>query len=173
MGNQLVSIDVLRQISSSSSKLYHGLVSSDLNPRDHQNYTSYVRISRDEIFQPLENIDNSNATMIYIKLLSSIIDAYIDKSTSLLDRACHAWTSVFLFRLWLLWIDKMGKKKLDNLFVALTRHATGYDHLPKKQHSTIFSNATSDPFNRTERTLFNLLTTFGDRRSIIRRSTLY
>jgi hypothetical protein len=66
MGNQFVSIDVLRQILSSSSKLFHGLVSSDLNPRDHQNFASCFRMSRDEIFQALDHIHNSNATTIYI-----------------------------------------------------------------------------------------------------------
>ena len=102
MGNQYVSIDILRRIASLSSKLFHGLVSSDLNPRDHQNYVSCMRISRDEIFIALENINKGNATIIYIKLLRSIIDAYIEKSTTLLDRIFHAWTSFFIARLWLL-----------------------------------------------------------------------
>lgn len=131
MGNQSVSINILRQIASSSSKLFHGMVSSDLNPRDHQNYGSCVRISRDEIFRALENIDKANATMIYIKLLRSIIDAYIETSTSLLDRVFHAWTSVFISRLWLLWIEKMGKRQLDNLFIKLTKDSNEYDNLPK------------------------------------------
>ena len=64
MGNQLVSIDVLRRVLSSSSKLLHGLVSSDLNRRDHQNYSSCWRISRDEIFRGLQTIEDSNATAI-------------------------------------------------------------------------------------------------------------
>jgi hypothetical protein len=132
MGNQFVSIDILRQILSSSSKLFHGLVSSDLNPRDHQNFASCYRMSRDEIFQALEHIHNSNATIIYIKLLRSVIDAYIEKSTSLLDRVFHAWTSVFLSRFWLLWIEKMGKKKLDNLLVKLTKNSNECYHSPKR-----------------------------------------
>jgi len=122
MGNQFVSIDILRQMLS-SSKLFHGLVSSDLNPQDHQNYASCFRMTRDEIFQVLEHIDNSTATIIYIKLLRSVIDAYIEKSTSLLDRVFHAWTSVFLSRFWLLWIEKMGKKKLDDLFMKLMKNS--------------------------------------------------
>ena len=32
----------------------------------------------------------------------------------------------------------MGKKKLDNLFVALTRHSTGYDHLLKNSAQQYF-----------------------------------
>ena len=121
MGDQLVSLDVLRRILRSSSKLFHGLVSSDLNPKDHQNYSSCVRISRDEIFEVLDTIEDSNATAIYIRLLRSIIDGYINKSTPLLDRVFHAWTSVFLSRLWLVWIDKFGKKKLDQFLVETTK----------------------------------------------------
>ena len=128
MGDQLVSLDILRQILTSSSKLFHGLVSSDLNPKDHQNYASCVRISRDEIFEVLDTIDGSNATAIYIRLLRSIIDAYIDRSTSLLDRVFHAWTSVFLSRLWLVWMDKFGKKKLDELLIESTRD---WDYPPR------------------------------------------
>ena len=122
MGKQRVSIDILHQVLSSSSKLFHGLVSSNLNPKDHQNYTSCWRISRDEVFEALQTISQSDATSIYIRILRSIIDAYIEKSTSLLDRVFHAWVSVFLSRLWLAWIDKMGKSKLDQLLSCLTKN---------------------------------------------------
>lgn len=82
IGNQVVSINVLREILLSSSKWFHDLVFSDLNPEDHQNYASCVRVSCDEIVQTLDNIDNVVATKIYIKLLRSIIAAYIEKSIS-------------------------------------------------------------------------------------------
>ena len=131
MGNQLVSIDVLRRVLSSSSKLLHGLVSSDLNPRDHQNYSSCWKISRDEIFQVLETIEDSNATAIYIKILRSVIDAYIEKSTCLLDRIFHAWISVFLSRLWMIWTHKMGKTRLDSLLIELTQHDDDSRNLSK------------------------------------------
>ena len=74
----------------------------------------------------------SNATMIYIRLLCSVIDAYIDKSTSVLNRVFHAWTSVFSPRIRLLWIDTMGKEKLDNLFVKLSKYSDQYNDLPKR-----------------------------------------
>ena len=56
MGKQGMSIDTLHHVLSSSSKFFHGLVSSDLNQKDHQNYTSRRRISRDEVFQALQPI---------------------------------------------------------------------------------------------------------------------
>lgn len=133
MGNQIVSVDYLKAILSSSSKLFHGLVYSDLNPRDHQNYSSCWRISRDEIIEALKNVNNATATLVYIKLLRCIIDAYIEKSNSLLDRIFYAWTSVFLSRLWRLWIDVMGKRKLDNLAMVLTENFEDRPQLPKKE----------------------------------------
>ena len=134
MGNQRVSINALRQILLSSSKLFHGLVSSDLNPRDHQNYASCWRISRDEVIHALGTFENAKATFVYVKLLRSVIDAYMEKSTSLLDRVFHAWTGVFISRLWLVWIDKMGKNKLDKLLANLTENSEEYD-LPIKRTS--------------------------------------
>jgi hypothetical protein len=131
MGNQRVSIDVLQRVLSSSSKLLHGLVSSDLNPRDHQNYSSCWRISRDEIFQVLEPIEDSTATTIYIRILRSVIDAYIEKSTGLLDRIFQAWISVFLSRLWTVWIHRMGKPRLDRLLIHLKERGDEFRNLSK------------------------------------------
>ena len=126
MGNHVVSInDIKKVLLSSSSKLFHGLVSSDLNPRDHQNYASCWRISRDEVIQTLEGFESSKATLIYIKLLRAVIDAYIEKSTGLMDRIFHAWTAVFISRLWLVWIDTLGKRKLDALLLAFIEQDDG------------------------------------------------
>lgn len=138
MGDQRISMDLLHQIVSTSSKLFHGLVFSDLNPRDHQNYASCFRICRDEIFQALEGIDNSDATMIYLRLLRSIVDAYIEPSTSLLDRVFHAWMSVFLSRLWLVWVEKMGKVNLDEILDQLTENSNGYSESSKKTAQQYF-----------------------------------
>lgn len=121
MGSYVVSTDDLRQVLSSSSKLFHGLISSDLNPRDHQNYASCWRISRDEVLRALNGVDSGKGTQIYIKLLRSVIDAYIEKSTSLVERVLHAWTAVFVARIWLVWIDTMGKKRLDDLLGIFMR----------------------------------------------------
>ena len=171
MGNQLVSIEHLQDVVSLSSKLYHGLVSSDLNPKDHQNYPSCVRISRDEIFRALEKVKDSRATIVYIKLLRSVIDAYIEESTTILDRVFHAWTSVFLSRLWLLWNQKMGKKKLDDIFTELTKHSNKHDHRSKTTAQQYFSYAASGLFHRTERSLLGVPNTLGYRRQITGRRT--
>ena len=65
MGNQIVSVNSLKKILSSSSKLFHGLVYSDLNRRDHQNYSSCWRISRDEIIEALKNVSLHQTTTLH------------------------------------------------------------------------------------------------------------
>jgi hypothetical protein len=68
---------------------------------------------------------------MYIRLLRSVIDAYIEESMTTLDR-------VFLSRLWLLWIEKVGKTKLDNIFTELTKHYNRCDHLSKTMAQQYF-----------------------------------
>lgn len=138
MGNHTVSMKPLNELLSSSSKLFHGLVSSDLNPRDHQNFSSCWRISRDEISEALKSVGDSGATSIYLKLIRSIIDAYIEKSTTLIDRIFHSWKSVFISRLWFLWIDIMGKKRLDKLAIELTKNFDERPQLPAKEIQQYF-----------------------------------
>jgi hypothetical protein len=90
------------------------------------------------VFQALETINGSNATFIFLKLLRSIIDAYIEKNTLLLDRIHHAWISVFLTRIWLVWIDKMGKQKLDKSLTGLTKHWKELPHRSKNSTQQFF-----------------------------------
>lgn len=82
----------------------------------------------------LEKFETSEATLVYVKLLRSVIDVYIERSTGLLDRIFHAWTAVFISRLWLVWIDKMGKNKLDELLMVLTENTEDFD-IPIKRNS--------------------------------------
>ena len=133
MGDQFVSIDALQKILTTSSKLFHGLTSSDLNPRDHQNYSSCFKICRDEVLQALSSLEDSDAISIYLTMLRSIIEAYIEPSTSILDRVFHAWLSVFLSRLWLIWIEKMGKANLDKVLTELTE---SYDDIQSSRRKT-------------------------------------
>ena len=59
------------------SKLTHGLVKTDIEPKDKQNFHSCLKISSDEVLTALEEIDGSLATQIYLRLLRSVVVAYI------------------------------------------------------------------------------------------------
>ena len=57
---------------------------------------------------------------MYLHLLRSIMTAYIEKLTTTINRLYHAWFSVFVCRLWYIWIDKMAKVDLDKSLYELT-----------------------------------------------------
>ena len=106
MGNRSISISHLQKIvQSNSSKIDHSLVMSDLNPADRQNYRSCEKISKDEVLAMLKSDHGSYATYVYMKLLRYIIDAFINKATSIRDRLYFAWTTVFVCRLWRAWLN--------------------------------------------------------------------
>lgn len=83
-------------------------------------------------------MDQSDATLIYLKLLRSVIDAYIEPSASLLDRLFHAWLSVFFARIWLIWIEKMGKINLDNTLDQLNETSNEYSKSVRKTAQQYF-----------------------------------
>ncbi|CAM2714524.1 unnamed protein product [Rotaria socialis] len=96
-------MEPLLYIINNHSTLDHSLVVSDLNPKDRQNYNSAAKISSDNTLTLLENIPHSLGINIYLQ----------KKNTNILDRIYHAWTSIFIFRLWCLWTRSIDKKNLD------------------------------------------------------------
>jgi hypothetical protein len=104
IGNQRVSLDVLSTMIATSNKLNHGLVKSDIYPRDRQNFASCEKISSDCVVSTLEKESDSLATRVYLKLIRSTIIAYIDKTTSLSNRVYHSWFTVFITRIWWAWL---------------------------------------------------------------------
>ena len=115
IGDQRISLDFLSEMMNSISKLKHGLVKSDVYPRDKQNYASCEKMSRDCVLTALEEIPGSSATRLYLKLIRSVIIAYIDKSTCLKDRIYDAWLCVFLCRMWWSWLLAKAEQDSDEM----------------------------------------------------------
>ena len=110
IGNGKVDIcHLVNIVETNISKIDHLLVLSDLYPSDRQNYRSCEKISSDEVLAILESHDDSYATFLYIKLLRYIIDAFMNKKTSIKNRLYFAWTVVFVCRLWKVWLNAKFK----------------------------------------------------------------
>ena len=56
IGKEEVSIEVLTELIESKSKLVHGLVKTNINPRDRQNLTSCLNLSNDDVIAALKDI---------------------------------------------------------------------------------------------------------------------
>ncbi|CAF3964564.1 unnamed protein product [Rotaria sordida] len=133
-----------------NSKFDHALVMSDLNPSDRQNYRSCEKISRDEILAILESDDDTYATFLYIKLLRYIIDAFINKATSIQDRLYFAWTIVFVCRLWRTWLNlefksstqkiHEGSLPLESLQIPLFSNQSCENFLHRAEKLTVLQN---------------------------------
>ncbi|CAF1316963.1 unnamed protein product [Rotaria sp. Silwood1] len=128
-----------------NSKFDHALVMSDLNPSDRQNYRSCEKVSSDEVLAILESNDDTYATFLYIKLLRYIIDAFINKATSIRDRLYFAWTIVFVCRLWKAWLNLEFKSSTQKIHEG---------SLPSESlQIPLFSNQSRESIFRSSRSL--------------------
>jgi len=83
----------------------HLLNSSDVNTndstRDKMNFESTKKICTDEVINILsENIEGSQGTVAYIKIIRSILKAYIDVDVDPITRLYHAYFAVSFVRRW-------------------------------------------------------------------------
>ena len=131
IGNEVVSTDVLMKLIESKSKLVHGLVKTDVEPKDRQNFRSCMKLSNEDVLVALEDIEDSLATRVYLRILRSIVVAYIEDDTTIVDRLYHGWFTVFLCRLWRTWLEhveeddiptRFSEKKKDDLFITIPAH---------------------------------------------------
>ena len=113
IGNEVVSIEILMELIETKSKLLHGLVKTDINPKDRQNFTSCLNLSDDDVLHALEDIDGSLATRIYLRLLRSIVLAYVEHDTSIIDRIYHSWFGAFLCRIWQTWLHVVDETEIS------------------------------------------------------------
>ncbi|CAF3945543.1 unnamed protein product [Rotaria magnacalcarata] len=58
------------------------------------------QLSNDDVLAALEDIDGSQVTRVYLRLLRSVVLAYVEHNTSTIDRIYHSWFSVFLCCIW-------------------------------------------------------------------------
>ena len=104
---------------------------TDIDLKDRQNFSSCLNLSDEDVLNALEDIDDSQATRIYMRLLRSIVLAYVEHNTSIIDRIYYSWFGVFLCRIWQTWlhvVDKEGISEfyygetINNLFITTPVH---------------------------------------------------
>ena len=66
--NESISTTFLLKLITDFSKLDHGLVKSDVIPKDRQNFSSCTKISSDCVLQTLEKMQGTPAVCIYLRV---------------------------------------------------------------------------------------------------------
>lgn len=114
-----IQIDHLHQIKNRFSRDKHRLTNTALNPFDRQNFDSVLRICDSKVIELLKNhINGSDATVMYLNILKSIIDSFMDDNLSSLQRIHKIWYSVFIVRMWRKYVVETDSLNLKNNFLS-------------------------------------------------------
>ena len=102
------------------SKIRHGLVYSDVRPRDRQNFSSCQKVCQETVFGMLktmeDSIPNTKGIYVYLKLIECVILAYCENGLSLMERLHYAWMAVFICRFWRVWLHTQPRKTIEKTF---------------------------------------------------------
>lgn len=90
-----------------------------LDAADRQNFDSVLRICNYKVFALLEkHISGSDGTIMFLKIVKNCLDAYMDHSLSPLQRVRKLWYSIFIVRIWRLFVLDKKSLTLKNNFIT-------------------------------------------------------
>lgn len=119
MGAKTVSIAHLKSLVKNVQKSVHGLNSSDVYLIDRQNFKSFEKIVDERVIKALEeSVNNSEATVQYLKICYDITSSYLDFKMSPLDRIFRLFRSVFFLRIWRNFIKNARSLTIYNNFIS-------------------------------------------------------
>lgn len=70
------------------------------------NFEAIDKMSSDKVLVLLHQVENSKATLHYLKLTRSVIDAFLNKNLKVSTRIYLLWKTVFFLRLWRQWLKE-------------------------------------------------------------------
>lgn len=133
-GHYYIQISHLQRLIDEVPKDEHGITQSVLDPSDRQNFDSVLRICHPRVFAALKKyVKGSNGTVKYLEIVKNFLDAYIDDSLSPLGRISKLWHSIFVVRMWRIYVLNHNSHTLKNNF--MTSHT--YRCLELNAHSMV------------------------------------
>lgn len=119
-GKYFIRLQHLYELMESTSKDQHLLTPSILNPTDRQNFTSVQRMCSVNVTRLLkEKIKNSDGTAQFLQIVRDVINAFLDKELTPLQRIRKIWYSIFLIRFWREFIVSKREYTLKNNFLTV------------------------------------------------------
>ena len=117
-GKYAASSQHLRVVYNTFPKDQHDLRERDINHKDKQNYEAVTRMTSDFAMEILMSIPDAKGTFVYLKLMKSITDTFLDKSLECLARVEKEWYTVFVLRYWWQWILLSPEYSLTDHFIT-------------------------------------------------------
>lgn len=118
LGSYTAGMHSLVAIKTAFCKAEHGLREKDLDQKDKQNYESVMRITNSSSLELLKKIPDAVGTYYYLDVLRCVVDSYLDKQLSPMQRIEKIWYAVFFLRFWRDYITANKKYTLENNFVS-------------------------------------------------------
>ena len=106
----------LQMVRTAYGKDQHNLRERDINHKDKQNFDSVLHIMHSAHL--LSTIPEAKGTYVYVKIMASTIDSYLDMSLNPLERVEKAWYANFFVRYWRQWILLSEKYTLRQNFLT-------------------------------------------------------
>lgn len=136
MGSRFTSISHLKSLLANVSKDVHHLVESDICPKDRQNFASLEKTMSDKVIDALEkNVADSQATVMFLRLTSSITSSYLDENIEPVKRIYKIWYALYFTQAWRKFICQDNNYKLKNNFIT----PNAYKCLEINAHSLVYS----------------------------------
>lgn len=112
----------------------HNLTANILNPSDHQNFKSVLRICDSQVINMLRlHVKGSEATAVYLELISNAVQSFCSEDLLPLERIEKMWHSVFIARIWRYFVTQQPNLKLKDNFISSNLYAS----LEQNAHSLV------------------------------------
>lgn len=95
-----ISVGHLKSVMQLFTKETHKLCPSILKPKDRQNFDSVLRICDEKVIDLLSPVDKSDGTVLYLRVLSSILQSFLDLRLKPIERIRKIWFATFILRIW-------------------------------------------------------------------------
>lgn len=119
-GKNYVRLQHLHDLIDILEKKNHLLTLSTLYPDDRQNFKSVQRMCNQEVICSLkENVKGSEGTAQFLQIIRDVVDSFLDKSLTPLQRIRKHWYALFLIRIWYQFIvERKGCTLKDNFLTS-------------------------------------------------------
>jgi hypothetical protein len=119
IGSHLISIKHLLTLIQKVTKEKHKLTQATIKPTDRQNFDSVLKICSDAVIELLaSNVEYSEGTVMYLRIMSNILRAFLDLTLTPLQRVRMIWFSNFMLRIWRSHLIETGRDIKENFITS-------------------------------------------------------
>jgi hypothetical protein len=105
------------------TKDQHLLTMGDIQSEDKMNFSAVEKITALSVSQLLnDHVEDSKGTVIYLKMLRSVLQAFLNKTLQPRRRVYLMWYSVFFLRIWRNWLKESHTFSVTKNFITLNAY---------------------------------------------------